>query len=257
VVINQLNPLLRGWGNYNRHVVSKEVFSYVDQEIFKALWRWAKRRHPNKGRRWIKAKYFKTLGNQDWIFADWVKGRREGEKKLISLIKLSEIQIIRHVKVKDTASPDDPSLTAYWRKRKTTEGKTFWSQGSAYYKVAENQNWKSPVCREHLMNGEQLHTHHIVAVKDGGDDRTDNLIHLHKGCHISQYGSVKGYAVLKTINTGGFIMIPVPLCLTCLDRNFETGFFTTLGLFLGTLSGRTWARISQVNNSKKGKLVWL
>jgi hypothetical protein len=49
---------------------------------------------------------------------------------------------------------------------------------------------------------------------------------------IHQYGSVKGYAVLKTINTGGFIMIPVPLCLTCLERNFETGFLTTLGLFL-------------------------
>lgn len=185
VVINQLNPLLRGWGNYNKHVVSKEVFSYVDHEIFKALWRWAHRRHPNKGRRWIKSKYFKTLGNQDWIFADWVKGRRKGEKKLLSLIKLSKIQIIRHVKVKDTASPDDPSLTAYWKKRKTTEGKTFWSQGSAYYKVAENQDWKCPVCREHLMNGEELHTHHIVAVKDGGDDRIDNLIHLHKGCHIS------------------------------------------------------------------------
>ncbi|AFZ10613.1 hypothetical protein Osc7112_6468 (plasmid) [Oscillatoria nigro-viridis PCC 7112] len=49
---------------------------------------------------------------------------------------------------------------------------------------------------------------------------------------LRQYGSVKGYAVLKTINTGGFIIIPVPLCLTCLERNFETGFFTTLGLFL-------------------------
>jgi hypothetical protein len=48
----------------------------------------------------------------------------------------------------------------------------------------------------------------------------------------TQYGSVKGYAVPKTINTGGFIMIPVPLCLTCLERNFETGFLTTLGLFL-------------------------
>jgi len=47
-----------------------------------------------------------------------------------------------------------------------------------------------------------------------------------------QYGSVRGYAVLKTINTGGFIIIPVPLCLTCFERNLETGFFTTLGLFL-------------------------
>jgi hypothetical protein len=27
-------------------------------------------------------------------------------------------------------------------------------------------------------------------------------------------------------------MIPVPLCLTCLERNFDPGFFTTLGLFL-------------------------
>ena len=49
---------------------------------------------------------------------------------------------------------------------------------------------------------------------------------------LSQYGSVKGYAVLETINIGVFIMMPVPLCLTCLDRNFETGFLTTLGLFL-------------------------
>jgi len=65
------------------------------------------------------------------------------------------------------------------------------------------------------------------------------LVHFRQriSVDIVQYGSVKGYAVLKTINTGGFIMIPVPLCLTCLDRNFETGFFTTLGLFLGTLSG--------------------
>jgi hypothetical protein len=49
---------------------------------------------------------------------------------------------------------------------------------------------------------------------------------------INQYGSVNGYVVPKTINTGGFIMIPVPLCLTCLERNFEIGFLTTLGLFL-------------------------
>jgi hypothetical protein len=38
-----------------------------------------------------------------------------------------------------------------------------------------------------------------------------------------------GFNILKT---GGFIFIPVPLCLTCLDLNFETGFLTTLGLFL-------------------------
>jgi hypothetical protein len=50
-------------------------------------------------------------------------------------------------------------------------------------------------------------------------------------------------------------MIPVPLCLTCLERNFETGFFTTLGLFLRTLSGIFCSRISKVNQLKKREVL--
>ena len=36
-----------------------------------------------------------------------------------------------------------------------------------------------------------------------------------------------GFKILKT---GELIFIPVPLCLTFLDLNFETGFLTTLGV---------------------------
>ena len=50
-------------------------------------------------------------------------------------------------------------------------------------------------------------------------------------------------------------MIPVPLCLTCFDRNFDPGFFTTLWLFLWTLSGRFLSRISQVNQLKKREVL--
>ena len=50
-------------------------------------------------------------------------------------------------------------------------------------------------------------------------------------------------------------MIPVPLCLTCLDRNFEPGFFTTLGFFLWTLSRIFGSRISQVNQLKKRDVI--
>ena len=49
-LICQLNPLIRGWAQYHRHVVSKETFAAVDAAIFKLLWRWAKRRHPQKER---------------------------------------------------------------------------------------------------------------------------------------------------------------------------------------------------------------
>jgi hypothetical protein len=63
------------------------------------------------------------------------------------------------------------------------------------------------------------------------------LVTTHLAFIIIQYGLAKDYAVLRTINTGGFIMIPVPLCLPCLEQNFAQGFLTTLGLFLWTISG--------------------
>jgi RNA-directed DNA polymerase len=52
-LIDQLNPKIRGWANYHRHVVSKRIFQRVDSVIFSSLWRWARRRHPKKSRRWL------------------------------------------------------------------------------------------------------------------------------------------------------------------------------------------------------------
>ena len=40
-VIAQLNPMIRGWANYHRHVVSKKAFYRVDTAIFKVLGSWA------------------------------------------------------------------------------------------------------------------------------------------------------------------------------------------------------------------------
>lgn len=57
-LIRELNPKIRGWANYHRHVVSKRIFNRVDHEIFSCLWRWARRRHPKKNLRWIKRKCF-------------------------------------------------------------------------------------------------------------------------------------------------------------------------------------------------------
>ncbi len=64
VLLMLLNPKIAGWGNYHRHIVASDAFKWCDYQIFKALWRWAKRRHPNKGRRWIKDRYFKSVGNR-------------------------------------------------------------------------------------------------------------------------------------------------------------------------------------------------
>src|SRR6202521_1545935 len=67
-LIHWLNPKIRGWSNYHRHVVSKRVFSRVDNAIFIRLWQWARRRHPNKSSRWLKRKYFEPQGGNNWSF---------------------------------------------------------------------------------------------------------------------------------------------------------------------------------------------
>ena len=57
-VIRKLNPLLRGFANYYRGGVSKETFSYIRNRVKLYLWRWAKRRHPNKSKTWVQKRLF-------------------------------------------------------------------------------------------------------------------------------------------------------------------------------------------------------
>src|SRR5215467_8850737 len=68
-LIDRLNPKVRGWANYHRHAVSKRVFQRVDAAIFRSLWQWARRRHPEKSRDWLKRKYFGRQGLNNWRFS--------------------------------------------------------------------------------------------------------------------------------------------------------------------------------------------
>ncbi|MCE5224982.1 MAG: group II intron reverse transcriptase/maturase, partial [Porphyromonadaceae bacterium] len=47
-LIEKLNLVITGWGNYFKHVVSKEAFAATDHVIVLQLKRWALRRHTNK-----------------------------------------------------------------------------------------------------------------------------------------------------------------------------------------------------------------
>jgi RNA-directed DNA polymerase len=68
-LIGRLNPLLRGWANYYRHAVAKRTYKTADKEIWKALWAWVKRRHPQKGMGWLLKRYFKARPGCKWTFA--------------------------------------------------------------------------------------------------------------------------------------------------------------------------------------------
>jgi RNA-directed DNA polymerase len=182
VLIKKLNPILRGFANYYKGVVSKETFSYISYRIWQYLWRWAKRRHPNKNSKWVRKRYFKTIKGNQWVFACNTSDRR-GKDKELTLYQIASTPIERHIKVKGDASPDDPSLREYWDKRHKKLGKIRFDKSTRLYRIAENQDWKCPKCGESLLNGEEIETHHIVPVNEGGTDDEQNLQHLHRACH--------------------------------------------------------------------------
>jgi RNA-directed DNA polymerase len=182
VLIKKLNPILRGFAYYYKGVVSKETFGYIHHRIWQYLWRWAKRRHPNKNSKWIRKRYFKTIKGNRWTFACTTSDRQGRDKELV-LYQIASTAIERHTKVKGDASPDDPSLREYWDKRHQKLGKTRFDKGTKLYTIAENQGWKCPECGEPLFNGEDIETHHIALVSEGGTDDTENLQHLHRACH--------------------------------------------------------------------------
>lgn len=68
-LIRKLNPVIRGWVNNQRFVVSSEIFGRVDYEICKCLWQWAKRRHKKKGHKWIAAKYWRHIDHRQWTLS--------------------------------------------------------------------------------------------------------------------------------------------------------------------------------------------
>jgi RNA-directed DNA polymerase len=84
-VINKLNPLLSGFANYYRGVVSKETFSDINHRVWQYLWRWALRRHLNKNKKWVKNRYCKRYRGNEWTFMCQGTGRK-GKEKSYTLI---------------------------------------------------------------------------------------------------------------------------------------------------------------------------
>lgn len=193
-VIRVLNPILRGWANYYKHAVSSQVFASFDHHLIHALIRWAKRRHPTKGVRWIIPRYFGTIGGDHWVFKARARDRR-GDWHTVYLYRLATTKITRHVKVKGRATPDDPALDAYWIARQTKYGKTYYRANPKLAHIAQHQGWRCPICRDHLFNEERIHIHHQQRVTDGGNDTEANLLLVHVECHKlihSGYVSMSG-----------------------------------------------------------------
>jgi RNA-directed DNA polymerase len=161
-------------------VVSKAVFSSIDNFIFKTLWQWAKRRHPNKSAHWVKDKYFRSHKGRNWIFF----GQGDKSNKWQAwLYTAAKTPIRRHVKVKGEANPYDPAWEAYFDERLGFKMQGTLSGRRRLLHLWEEQDGTCPVCNQKIAEVTTWHNHHIVWRSNGGSDKADNRLLLHPNCH--------------------------------------------------------------------------
>jgi RNA-directed DNA polymerase len=172
-VISMLNPIIRGWSNYFRGVVSSETFKLLDHLTYLKLRRWANRRHPNKGKKWVREKYWKSIENRKWVFSETY----EHEITYI-LINHSDIKITRHVKVRGKKSPYDGDFV-YWSQRLSTYPET----SIRVKTLLKKQKGICTICNLTFTSQDILEVDHIKPRSQGGSDTYKNMQLLHRHCH--------------------------------------------------------------------------
>jgi len=187
LLITMLNPIIRGWTAYHRHIVAKESFSKLRHEIFKILWRWSKRRHPNKSSGWVMNKYFKRVRGDSWRFAcenkNSNKQKDKNEPVVYKLVDPTKLPIKRHVKICSEANPYDKQWESYFEKR--LKYKMYHSlSGNKKLQIMWNkQKGICPVCKQSVTTETDWDVHHVLPKSKGGDDKLSNLQMLHINCH--------------------------------------------------------------------------
>ena len=180
-LINLLNPKIRGWANYHRHVVAKRTYAAVDNHIWRALWRWARRRHPNKSCEWVRLKYFRTLGHRHGVFATQTRGYN-GTPRTLALISASDTRIVRHVRVKSDANPFDPAWDSYFAQRKGTRMLERLTEYGFPKQLWQQQQGKCTGCGQLIGEEDRWVIQPVIPFKAGGTRSLTNLKLLHSTC---------------------------------------------------------------------------
>ncbi len=172
-LIKRLNPIIRGWCNYFSTVVSQKGFEKLWRLVLWKLLKWGLKRHRNKGRKWIKTRYFHRVGGDNWTYAT----KADGDIRM-RLLRHSETQIKRHVKVKGDKSPYDGDLV-YWSTRMGKHPEMPKRTAS----LLKKQKGKCAHCGLYFKDGDLMEVDHRIPKSKGGRDEYGNWQLLHRHCH--------------------------------------------------------------------------
>lgn len=172
-LIAKLAPIIIGWTRYYASVSSRDTFEELDNLVYSKLRAWSRKRHPNKGGRWITDKYWQTIGSRNWVFANEQTGSNPMQLPLHT-----DRSIVRHTKVKGEASPYDGNLV-YWSTRMGKHPETTPKVAT----LLKRQKGKCAQCGLYIKDGDLFEVDHIQPKALGGKDGYKNLQILHRHCH--------------------------------------------------------------------------
>lgn len=201
-LIRMLNPMLRGWALYHQPVVAKQAYSRMDSRVFIKLWRWAKRRHPNKSLEWVRKKYFRTTGDSSWAFATTIT-EESGTKREIALYSLASTPIERHKKVSGEYNPFDPSMEEMGEKLRMERMLKKLKYREQITRLYTSQRGRCALCNQPITRETGWHDHHIIYRSQGGRDSLDNRVLLHPICHTQLH--MRGLTVSKPALSGALL----------------------------------------------------
>ena len=193
-LIQKLNPIIRGWALFHRHAVSKQTFERVNDLIFRALWWWARRRHPSRAKEWVRQKYFGGSRHRRWAFTGYVTGK-DGHQRQVWLTSATKVPIRRHTKVIAKANPYDPQWESYFEKRIDTRMMSTLQGRDDLLRLWVAQQSICPICHQKITKQSGWHSHHMVWKVHGGHDGPDNRVLLHPNCHRQVHA--QGLQVVK------------------------------------------------------------
>ena len=162
VLIEKLNPILRGWAQYHQPVVAKETFSTLDSLIHWRLTRWARRRHPKKSPTWVLPDILAALGRtaQNSLTSEQAN---DGTWQAVRLYLLADT--VDHSVTKRSRGTTTPSIRSGKSTASTLRAKRMLNSiayreqlDSAY---TQSQSGKCALCDTAITRETGWHDHHI------------------------------------------------------------------------------------------------
>ena len=188
-VVRRLNPVVRGWTAYYRHVSSKATFARVEHQLAHKLRRWSYRKHPKAAKRALMGRY-------------WDGYTFRGEQDTLTHHGLTPI--VRHAKVRGSKSPFDGDWP-YWSLR-FQKGYAGRSRALA---LRRRQGGRCEYCGLYFQDGDAVEVHHRD--RDRRNNRTGNLALMHGHCHDAEHATSGAHDKGRRVEEPGAVKVARPV----------------------------------------------